>query len=298
MTQTKVFIDENSLASELINESPSVERISQLVEIAEYFLDSENIFKTHCIDDFYSLTIAGVSVSQKMFQDMSNGDLRDLLLRAQVILERSEESTDLQGIATSSFLALTENGSGLWASLTSPINDAKWSQVAMSWVDRKANIAEGLRKIFIHDGYPLASIDQYADHLFPKLYFHAKASDISKTNLEYIEILPKFFSHLSYLNDYGKIHFEKYIQPHELIAAAGSHNVEMSPESPQTHKDKKAMKQRDITIDSIAVCCEWHTKLTKTQGRIHFFASKHKNEAIKKIIDKKIIIGKIVSHLK
>jgi hypothetical protein len=60
-----------------------------------------------------------------------------------------------------------------------------------------------------------------------------------------------------------------------MITASAQYNVELSPESPKTHKNKQAMKQRTIVINEHEVVCELHTKITKTEGRIHFHIGTH-----------------------
>jgi hypothetical protein len=66
---------------------------------------------------------------------------------------------------------------------------------------------------------------------------------------------------------------------------------EISPESPNTHKNQKAMRQRDIVIGGIRLRCEWHLKLKPNIDRIHF----HFGDA--EISDNRIIIGILCDHL-
>ncbi|WP_097246892.1 hypothetical protein [Nocardia amikacinitolerans] len=47
-------------------------------------------------------------------------------------------------------------------------------------------------------------------------------------------------------------------------------DVICSPESPNTHKNAKAMRQRLVDFDGEQISCEWHAKLSPTCNRIHF----------------------------
>ncbi|WP_433599748.1 hypothetical protein ACQPXH_29645 [Nocardia sp. CA-135953] len=47
-------------------------------------------------------------------------------------------------------------------------------------------------------------------------------------------------------------------------------DVVCSPESPKTHKNAKAMRQRLVDFNGEQISCEWHAKLSPTSNRIHF----------------------------
>lgn len=117
---------------------------------------------------------------------------------------------------------------------------------------------------------------QFASHAplaYPTLYFHERIwQNVGKLGDQWHEVRPRLREHLSMLNDHFKNVFhrhrgytEKIIR--EISATSG---IKVSLESTQTMKNKKAMKDRDVTIGREKVRCEWHTKLWSTHGRIHF----------------------------
>lgn len=297
MDRTNFFVDELALAGEIAKQNPSIDRLEQIVGTAEVVLDAASVCRIYCIDDFYSCAINGSTMAQIMFGDLGSGEFRDIFLRIQLLLARSETCTDEHGAPTSGFQALLTNGNGGWLSLNSPIGTPGWNSSLMQWVLTPESFTTALRQLYLCCGRAITSLDRYAKFLFPKIYFYAKASDVDKTKLDYTTILSTYFEHLAYLNDCAIGHFKAITQPHEIIASAGAVGVDISPESPSTHKNRDAMKERNITIGSQPICCEWHTKLTKTQGRIHFFAWKHANPKVLEVVGEKVIIGIITDHL-
>jgi hypothetical protein len=67
------------------------------------------------------------------------------------------------------------------------------------------------------------------------------------------------------------------------------HGIDVSPESPGTHKNAKAMRQRRVEFGGNSVLCEWHAKRLWNVDRIHFSTA----EALP---DGKILIGHFVDH--
>jgi len=73
---------------------------------------------------------------------------------------------------------------------------------------------------------------------------------------------------------------------------------EISPESPKTHKNKKAMDKRSVVFKkveigkvkygTVTVSCEWHLKIRKTTDRIHYYNHTQSN---------RIWIGIFTAHL-
>lgn len=297
MDRTKFFVDEVALANEIAQPNPSIDRLEQIIGTSEVVLDASSVCRIYCIEDFYSIIVNGSNIAQIMFGDLGSGEFRDIFLRIQFLLERSETCTDANGAPTAGFPALLTNGNGGWLSLSSPIGKPGWNSGLMQWVSTPESFSPALRQLYLSCGRAITSLDRYAQFLFPKIHFHAKASDVDKTRLDYMTILPTYFAHLAYLNDGAIDHFKTITQPHEIIASAGAIGVDISPESSVTHQNKDAMKERDINIASQTICCEWHTKLTKTQGRIHFFARLHDNPKALEIVGEKVIVGIITDHL-
>ncbi len=129
---------------------------------------------------------------------------------------------------------------------------------------------------------------------FPNLYFAADIhKQFRKFRQDYLRARRLVTRHLSALNDhfrgvYSRSGFQPDLASKEFKTCW---DVAMSRESPKTRKNKRAMKEREVVVDNVALCCEWHTKLTPTHDRIHF----HQGE--EDVADGKIVIGIFAEHL-
>jgi hypothetical protein len=66
---------------------------------------------------------------------------------------------------------------------------------------------------------------------------------------------------------------------------------EISPESPLTHQNMRAMRERDVMFGNVKVRCEWHLKLFPVRDRIHF------HFGVPAVMRDKILIGIFTEHL-
>ena len=101
--------------------------------------------------------------------------------------------------------------------------------------------------------------------------------------------------HLDYLNDHAQVDYA--LGSESFIINANRYNVTLSPESVNTRSSDKKMKLRDITINNKKIRCEWHTKLSKTSGRIHFHHGLNLSSDISMTTLNRVIIGKFAKHL-
>jgi hypothetical protein len=159
--------------------------------------------------------------------------------------------------------------------------------------DSKALIAFYRSLFELEDMNPETYIKN-AKRAFPKLLFHDKlASQFAHFQTQYQSIRPEVTKHLGVLNDYFQdAYHQANAVPREVQALLGPHGVNLSSESPNTRRDKRAMREREITIDGMVVTCEWHTKIRKEIDRIYF------HPGVKEIADGRVIIGIFRSHLK
>ncbi|MDO8329646.1 MAG: hypothetical protein Q7T36_04165 [Fluviicoccus sp.] len=133
---------------------------------------------------------------------------------------------------------------------------------------------------------------------FPNLYLH-EGVIFNKFRKPYAEVLPHAITHLSFLNDHAQLLFktEGYSADKINQVAAATYNISLSPESPNTHRNIQAMREREISIADSIICCEWHTKFTYDWGRIHFHIGANLPEPVKTITQNKVIIGIFADHL-
>lgn len=144
-----------------------------------------------------------------------------------------------------------------------------------------------IRSQFLNDGSSLSDLSVASSSLFPELVF----SDSCWSRTHTLKgdkrwILCTIVSHLGFLNDSALQIWESTDRRDERIGRFGSAGINASPESPSTRGSQRLMKQRDFHFGEETVRCEWHTKFTPKEGRVHF--------AIK---DGVVHIGTIVNHL-
>ncbi|MDZ8201866.1 hypothetical protein RZO50_10065 [Microbacterium sp. SSW1-59] len=133
----------------------------------------------------------------------------------------------------------------------------------------------------------LGGMSALADKMFPSLEFHPDAWErVGSLVGPAEENVPLLVHHLGVLNDHASRIWADFSVREDRQSAMGALGVTCSPDSPQTHKYKAAMRERDFTFGSSVVRCEWHTKLRPTKNRIHFNAD-----------GGTVRIGTIVDHL-
>ena len=62
--------------------------------------------------------------------------------------------------------------------------------------------------------------------------------------------------------------------------------VDCSMESPSTHGNLAAMREREVDFGGHTLLCEWHAKLERHQNRVHF-----------KVQNGRVFVGMFVDHL-
>lgn len=295
MDELNFFVDEiiliNALAS-LPNQSP----LTKLIESMESVIDS-SIAGLYCFSDFYSLEINATNVGQIIFESNIDGEVRDLINRLQIVVSRSLDCEHDSGIGFGN-TAIQNFGYGGLITNISPTRNNWWVAEKMHPIYSPNDVVPALRTLFLAQKLSEDSLISYSTAMFGKLYFHVPLAKIKNLSIDFEIFRDKIVSHFSYLNDHAQDDFEKYKQNLEIIANAGARGVEISPESPKTHKDAAAMKEREIIVDGVTILCEWHTKLDKQIGRVHFFPRIHQDTRVKKVVEDRVIIGIITDHLK
>lgn len=92
---------------------------------------------------------------------------------------------------------------------------------------------------------------------------------------------------LAGLDDHALAVWQEEVQPH-LIAAKmkAVASVDCSLDSPNTHGNASAMRERNVDFGNRVLVCEWHAKLERHQNRIHF-----------KVLDGSVYVGLFTDHL-
>jgi hypothetical protein len=138
------------------------------------------------------------------------------------------------------------------------------------------------------------SLIHYAALAFPNLYFHSDLErQIANFSTKYQDGLRSMLVEaLIALNDQL---FSLLIAHTDLREVAkqfrGITAFEISPESPNTHRNANAMRERDVVFGTERIRCEWHLKLRPDRDRIHFYFGRTK------VAPGKILIGIFCRHL-
>ncbi|WP_146179987.1 hypothetical protein [Micromonospora sp. RP3T] len=129
-----------------------------------------------------------------------------------------------------------------------------------------------------------------ADRAFPQLVFHSEL-DFRRFHGTYDEVYDWVVEVLAVLNNRMVQSFESRKGVRHLVQSdMASCGVDVSPESSQTHKNKKAIAQRSVEHDGQIYLCEWHAKRLWNTDRIHFTTPGSLPHG-------RILIGLFVKHL-
>ncbi|MEN3536057.1 hypothetical protein AAH991_13160 [Microbispora sp. ZYX-F-249] len=146
------------------------------------------------------------------------------------------------------------------------------------------------RYVYLLEDVAESEFFELVEAAFPNLLFHP---DLTFRRLKgtYQELRDQVIEHLGALNDHFlSVHREAGGMPDRIAAAFRSLGLAgISPDSPNTHRNRKAMAQREVSYQGQIYLCEWHSKLGPTAGRIHFAFGGPLND--------KILIGLFVDHL-
>ncbi len=123
------------------------------------------------------------------------------------------------------------------------------------------------------EDFSAAELEEVAPLAFPTLDFVIETTWRQLRQFEgaYRDIRGQLIRHLSGLDDHAVGVWSSNVEPTRIVADMASRcGINCSPDSPQTHKNKKAMAERTVTLGESVIACEWHTKLEPHRNRIHF----------------------------
>lgn len=172
-------------------------------------------------------------------------------------------------------------------------------------------IAERTHSISFHRVLPEIEdmdADDYmanAQHAFPDIAFvPGLEPQLRQFKLNHQGAREDVTKHLAAINDHFQRLFKQNKGDQKLTMKqfAALSGVDATPESPKTHGNKKAMRERDVDVDVVlaggreiavgqTVACEWHTKIKWNTGRIHF------NPGQDGVAEGKLVVGLFAKHL-
>ena len=130
---------------------------------------------------------------------------------------------------------------------------------------------------------------------FPRLRFALElSSQLRRFRQNYADIRDTIVVHLASINDEFLDQLLTGAQLSEACALVRSScGVDISPESPNTHRNTSAMREREVQFRGSTIVCEFHTKLKPTQDRIHFSPTVRSEADDRKYI----VVGPFAEHL-
>lgn len=293
------FLDELSIVTIFTTIDEFKPQITNIIKALSKITSTEFCILQY-FEDFYGLPVQGQSLGQLLYKNQQDGEIRDLLVQLDIAISQGESFKDIQALDggySYAKLASSEKG-GLVTHLDSTTYEW-WKDETMCSVFDIHSLNDSLRKLFKANNYPEHLFLQYCEAMFDNIHFHECPSTITKIGFSFNQIIDRALTHFTYLNDFASNDFQEGIEPHQIIARAASHGVEISPESTNTHRDTRAMAERNIKIGDATIRCEWHTKFEHNKGRIHFYPwTKNYDKSLNSLVNNRLIVGIITDHLK
>lgn len=252
-------------------------------------------------DSFEREKIQGKEICHLLLNPSPND--RDIYLRIIILINRlskfvSEDELDLDIYDSDNKFVSSSFINNRYCILISDRN-----VTSMNWWDDKkhahANSTESItacfRKIIFTTKQSYREITKYSEKLWPNCYFHDDAKNFNKLGLPEVQYRDTVLSHLNYFNDYAQNDFTQGAETFQVLAR--NKKVDLSPESVNTQKAKRKMNSRYISVNKTNVLCDWHSKITRTSGRIHFHYGLHLPPDVTSTTKNKFIIGIYTTHL-
>ena len=250
--------------------------------------------------DFYKREIGEITSSEIFFSEAAmRGEYRDEFLRFNRILDNSVKFDPLDYLTETTdelsddFIEFLYNNEKTGVLSLNDYSKSDWWKNKYNIVNANYSPLKYCRNWIYHNDIQENQLWEIVPELFEGLYI---SPNLKLTNLGFPkrDILEWVINVFSYLNDYARRDFEK---PDEFINRASAAGINLSPESPNTHKDTSKMALRDIDISGSSICCEWHAKYAPTKGRIHFHIGTNLADAVNTTTNDKVIIGIFCEHL-
>jgi hypothetical protein len=292
----RIFLDDQCFFSDFDNIQETYQSVELMVELMEFIVETAPL-QLYIPADFLSLSVNGKTVADVFYAEYLDPSIRDLVSRFEQIVRVAELVPNNIAHGPSAVAGLREVGCGGLITKQECQTLAWWQAKRMHKVMSQTDVRISLRSFFISEKIPEKQLTTYSEAMFQSLYFHCPIQNVKNLGVKYAKSISKIINHFSYLNDCVLFDITASINDREITTRAGHHGVDMSPESNSTRNDKAAMRQREVTVLKVKITCEWHTKITPTRGRIHFYTDAPDHLEFKKDIGSKVIIGIMCRHL-
>ncbi|WP_417355700.1 hypothetical protein [Gallaecimonas pentaromativorans] len=303
----KFVIDEGTVCSiinDILDEAITCDEFLNYVDFVTSCISGvlENELGTIYISDDYPRNVVKERFLIEHLCHPLNSELRDGFLRLAIDFERTskfiaedyyvEDVYSQDGYLASSFLFKSGGGIITCRSLDS---ESWWISEKFFIVSEYAHLINSFREQVYSGIKSFSEALEHSSKLWCNCYFTARAKRFSQLGVNELTHLKTLLKHLDYLNDYAQSDFNG--ESHFFIRKAASKGVELSPDSSKTHENARAMKERNVDVEGSSILCEWHTKITKTAGRVHFNFGKSVSEEVANVTGGRVIIGIFNKHL-
>lgn len=307
----KYVLDDGYITERLLKISKSLSLMKDIVQYREELLEISSYINQELglplfIASDYNQNKIGNNYIYNYLCSPEKTEYRDIFLSLYVQLERytkydlleeelfNEEIFNLDGFSASSYIQ------NIHAALITdrPVIETSWWDIEKHYKCLTTKEAKFAYRDSFYKSSP--SYDQafgLREILWPNCYFHVGTERFSKLSVAESQYCKAIFSYFDYLNDQVQNDFIQFDDTSAFIKNASVLNIELSPESPNTRANSKAMREREISIDNITICCEWHLKLAYNKGRIHVHFNIPEIKELKEYIKGRVIIGIFAGHL-
>lgn len=292
------FLEETNFVSYLSNFAGNLDSVETIISTMEAISDSSVCaLYVPSESDFYSLDTGAGIVAEKLYGTQHSGEVRDVLLRLQLVISKSHTFPITEAATSLGLFNLEKAGTGGLVTDKSPPEFEWWNDTSMYVVSTPDSLPVAIRKHYIFSKIEQRHFPKFCKHMFDKIHFFSDPERIKDLGVKYEDNIEKIINHLAYLNDFAISDFADGDQDKLIIGKAGAKGVEISPEGFKTRHNSDAMNERCITINGEKICCEWHTKIEETRGRIHFYAWTNRPDKVRSEVGNKLIIGRFADHL-
>lgn len=292
----QIFLDDHCFISYFENMKEKYSFIESMIEIMEFIIKADPL-ELFIPEDFFSLEFNGLTVGDMIYGNSLDSSFRDLVARFEHIVRAAELVPNDIKHGPSSVAGLRVAGCGGLLTQNECTTLDWWQTKKMHRIFDKQNLRSSVRLYFVNEKLPELQLINYSSIMFESIYFHCPIGHVKHLGVKYAKAIGTIIKHFSYLNDFAISDFINSKDDRERTSRAGKHGVNMTPEGNNTRNDSNAMQQREVKILEVPISCEWHTKITPTHGRIHFYTRANTHVELKKLIGDKLIIGIMCKHL-
>lgn len=306
--KAKCVLSDTYLLNLLVNINDQCEILRDVINFVDWIREKNQLMVDLSYSSrFYEKSLAEDKVlGDYIYKDLVSSEHRDIVLALTILLDKLESFEPNKYLCDEIVYNTEILECGHYALLC--YKDKSFFVISNSKedfyffdriIDTKFKLIQVMREWVKNNDFDDEDIYAVRDCLFNNLYYVPTDFSFSRFGVSSLDLKKIFVDHLAFLNDRAQLLYQEDSSNFEFIANAAG--INLSPESPQTHRNKSAMKKREISISNNIVICEWHTKITPTKGRIHFHFGINFREnimhEIKEETKGKLIIGIFCEHL-